>query len=70
MVRVAVSVDLPAPVETTRNLSLVFSAIHSKVGAVSVQCSRCKTRGRVNSALLGRGKKRPPFICGLCRGAE
>lgn len=67
MVRLAVPVNLPTPNEPTRNLARQFSAINGNVGAVNVLCSRCKTRGRVNSMLLGKGKKRPPFVCGACR---
>jgi hypothetical protein len=60
--------SLPEPVESTRSLSRVFTAIHAQASAVNVQCSRCRERGRVNSMLLGKGK-RPPFLCGVCRAA-
>lgn len=66
MVRLAVPLNLSTPPEPTRNLAYRFDAINGNVGAVNVMCSRCKTRGRANSKLVGKGK-RPPFICGACR---
>lgn len=69
MTRLAVPVVLPAPSESTRNLARTFNAINAAVSGVSVQCSICKTRDRVNSKLIGKGK-RPPFICGECLRAS
>ena len=64
MVRVAVPVILPAPVEPLRNLASQFNAInHGGVG-VNVQCHVCRERGRVNSKLIHKGHK---FVCGKCR---
>lgn len=66
MARLAVPVNLPDAPQPLRNLAREFTPINGNVGAVNAQCSVCKQRGRVNSMLLGKGK-RPPFVCGSCK---
>ena len=67
MVRVAVSVNLPDPPESTRSLSRHFTAINSASGGHSIQCSVCKTRDKANPRLLVKGQK---FVCGSCSKAK
>lgn len=70
MTRLAVPFNLPAPVEPLRNLARTFSAIHSNVGGVNVQCSICKARGRANSKLVGKANRRGPILCADCQRAS
>lgn len=67
MARLSVPVILHVPPEPTRNLAKQFQAINGNVGGVNVQCSICKTRGRANSKLVGKGRGRAPIVCGSCR---
>lgn len=68
MSRLAVPLNLHIPPEPTKNLAKRVQGINDYVAGINVQCTVCRERGRVNSKLLGKGK-RPPFVCGPCRAA-
>lgn len=67
MARVAVPLDLPEPPDSLRNLANYFQPINAAVSGVTIQCSVCRERGRVNAKLFRRGER---FVCGECRVAS